>query len=64
MKPGLHSASTNCMEVAMTEGRHVLMIGSDPTLIDFSQPEYAATDMNATGISTISSNFVSFYHIN
>ena len=34
----------------MTDEKSVLVIGLDPTLIDFSQPEFAATGMDATKI--------------
>ena len=34
----------------MTDGKCVLVIGLDPTLIDFSQPDYAATGMDATKV--------------
>jgi hypothetical protein len=34
----------------MTDGKSVLVIGLDPTLIDFSQPDYAATGMDATKV--------------
>ena len=34
----------------MTDEKHVLVIGLDPTLIDFSSPEYAATGMDATKV--------------
>jgi hypothetical protein len=35
------------MEVAMVDGKSVLVIGLDPTLIDFSAPGYAGTGMDA-----------------
>jgi hypothetical protein len=38
------------MEVAMTGEKTVLVIGLDPTLIDFSDPDYAATGMDATKV--------------
>ena len=38
------------MEVAMTDGKSVLVIGLDPTLIDFSGPGYADTGMDATKV--------------
>jgi hypothetical protein len=38
------------MEVAMTDEKHVLVIGLDPTLIDFSHPDYAVTGLNATKV--------------
>ena len=34
----------------MTHEKSVLVIGLDPTLIDFSQPGYAATGMDATKV--------------
>jgi hypothetical protein len=37
------------MEAAMTDKKSVLVIGLDPTLIDFSQPGYAP-GMNATKV--------------
>ena len=33
--------------VAVTDEKSVIVIGLDPTLIDFSQPEYAATGIDA-----------------
>ena len=39
----------NYMEAAMTDEKSVLVIGLDPTLIDFSQPGYPA-DMDATKV--------------
>jgi DNA-binding LacI/PurR family transcriptional regulator len=38
------------MEVAMTDEKSVLVIGLDPTLIDFSHPDYAGTGMDATKV--------------
>jgi hypothetical protein len=38
------------MEGAMTDEKSVLVIGLEPTLIDFSDPDYAATGMDATQI--------------
>jgi hypothetical protein len=38
------------MEVAVTNEKSVLVIGLDPTLIDFSLPEYAATGMDAAKV--------------
>jgi hypothetical protein len=38
------------MEVAMTDEKSVLVIGLDPTLIDFSHPDYAVTGLNATKV--------------
>ena len=35
------------MEVTLTEKKNVLVIGLDPTLIDFSHPDYASTGMDA-----------------
>ena len=40
---------TNYMEATMKEAKSVLVIGLDPTLIDFSQPGYAP-GMNATKV--------------
>ena len=34
----------------MTEEKSVLVIGLDPTLIDFSSPDFAATGMDATKV--------------
>ncbi|BCS55632.1 hypothetical protein [Geobacter sp. SVR] len=34
----------------MTDGKSVLVIGLDPTLIDFTLPEYAATGMDAAKV--------------
>ena len=34
----------------MTDEKSVLVIGLDPVLIDFSQPDYAATGMDATKV--------------
>ena len=34
----------------MTEGKSVLVIGLDPTLIDFSGPGYVDTGMDATKV--------------
>ena len=42
-------SGTNYMEAAMTDEKSVLVIGLDPTLIDFSQPGYAA-GMDATKV--------------
>jgi hypothetical protein len=38
------------MEVAMTGEKTVLVIGLDATLIGFSDPDYAATGMDATKV--------------
>ena len=38
------------MEVAMTDEKSILLIGLDPTLIDFSVPDFAATGMDAPKI--------------
>jgi hypothetical protein len=43
-------AGTNYMEVAVTDEKSVLVIGLEPTLIDFSQPGYADTGMDATKV--------------
>jgi hypothetical protein len=42
-------SGTNYMEAAMTDKKNVLVIGLDPTLIDFSQPGYAP-GMDATKV--------------
>jgi len=42
-------SGTNYMEAAMTDKKSVLVIGLDPTLIDFSQPGYAV-GMDATKV--------------
>ena len=34
----------------MTDNKSVLVIGLEPTLIDFSHPDYAATGMDATKV--------------
>ena len=34
----------------MMDKKSVLVIGLDPTLIDFSDPDYAATGMDATKV--------------
>ena len=41
---------TNYREVDVTDEKSVLVIGLDPTLIDFSQPEYAATGMDVAKV--------------
>jgi hypothetical protein len=38
------------MEVAVTGEKTVLVIGLEPTLIDFSHPDYASTGMDATKV--------------
>src|SRR3989442_14725249 len=38
------------MEVAVTDEKSVLVIGLEPTLIDFSHPDYADTGMDATKV--------------
>jgi len=43
-------SSPNYMEAAMTDEKSVLVIGLDPTLIDFSHPDYASTGMDATKV--------------
>ena len=48
-KACLRSVKPNYMEAAMTDEKSVLVIGLDPTLIDFSQPGYAA-GMDATKV--------------
>src|SRR5262245_62890013 len=40
------ASGTSYMEARMTEEKNVLVVGLDPTLIDFSQPGYAP-GMNA-----------------
>ena len=42
-------SGTNYMEATMTHDKSVLLIGLDPTLIDFSQPGYPA-GMDATKV--------------
>jgi hypothetical protein len=41
---------SNDVEVDMIDKKSVLVIGLDPTLIDFSQTEYAATGMDAAKV--------------
>jgi hypothetical protein len=38
------------MEVAVIDEKSVLVIGLEPTLIDFSGPDFAATGMDATKV--------------
>jgi hypothetical protein len=44
------SSGNNYMEVAVTAEKSVLVIGLEPTLIDFSHPDYANTGMDATKV--------------
>ena len=43
-------SGTNYMEVFVKDEKSVLVIGLDPTLIDFSRPDYVATGMDATKV--------------
>jgi hypothetical protein len=43
-------SGTNYKEVLVTDEKSVLVIGLEPTLIDFSHPDYADTGMDATKV--------------
>lgn len=54
---GMHNLRHACIlsgtiyiEVSVIDEKMVLVIGLDPTLIDFSLPDYAATGMDATKV--------------